>query len=153
MVERADPASGGIGATMDDRQWPLGRLRSALSRASSTARSPARRSRVDEGDGALRRARASICRRSCWPPTSCAAAAVGDVVTYVVNRNINFTNVCIKHCGFCAFSRDHREEEGYFLPIEEVVRRAQGGVGSRRDRGLRAGRPAAEDGRQLYVDL
>ncbi|HYB41790.1 MAG TPA: 7,8-didemethyl-8-hydroxy-5-deazariboflavin synthase subunit CofH, partial [Candidatus Methylomirabilis sp.] len=30
----------------------------------------------------------------------------GDVVTYVVNRNINFTNVCIKHCTFCAFSRD-----------------------------------------------
>jgi FO synthase subunit 2 len=49
----------------------------------------------------------------------------GDVVTYVINRNINFTNVCIKHCGFCAFSRDHREEEGYFLPVEEVVRRAQ----------------------------
>ena len=47
---------------------------------------------------------------------------VGDVVTYVVNRNINFTNVCIKHCGFCAFSRDHREEEGYLLPIDEVVR-------------------------------
>src|SRR6266508_3262900 len=34
---------------------------------------------------------------------------VGDVVTYVINRNINFTNVCIKHCGFCAFSRDPRE--------------------------------------------
>src|SRR5437763_996470 len=50
---------------------------------------------------------------------------VGDTVTYVVNRNINFTNVCIKHCGFCAFSRDHREEEGYLLPIEEVVRRAR----------------------------
>ena len=43
----------------------------------------------------------------------------GDVVTYVINRNINFTNVCIKHCGFCAFSRDHREEEGYFLPMED----------------------------------
>jgi len=50
---------------------------------------------------------------------------VGDVVTYVVNRNINFTNVCIKQCGFCAFSRDFREEEGYFLPIEEIVRRAK----------------------------
>src|SRR5262245_33189061 len=48
----------------------------------------------------------------------------GDVVTFVVNRNINFTNVCIKHCTFCAFSRDHREEEGYFLPMDEVVRRA-----------------------------
>ncbi len=51
--------------------------------------------------------------------------AVGDVVTYVVNRNINFTNVCIKRCGFCAFSRDHREEEGYLLPIVEIVRRVK----------------------------
>jgi len=49
---------------------------------------------------------------------------VGDIVTYVVNRNINFTNVCVKHCGFCAFSRDFREEEGYLLPVEDVVRRA-----------------------------
>ncbi|MEE2949598.1 MAG: 5-amino-6-(D-ribitylamino)uracil--L-tyrosine 4-hydroxyphenyl transferase CofH [Chloroflexota bacterium] len=50
---------------------------------------------------------------------------VGDVVTYVVNRNINFTNVCIKRCGFCAFSRDFREEEGYLLPVEEIIRRAR----------------------------
>ena len=50
---------------------------------------------------------------------------VGDRVTYVVNRNINFTNVCVKRCGFCAFSRGHRAEEGYFLPIDEVVRRAR----------------------------
>jgi len=53
------------------------------------------------------------------------AKRVGDTVTYVVNRNINFTNVCIKQCGFCAFSRDFREEEGYFLPIEEILRRAK----------------------------
>ena len=50
---------------------------------------------------------------------------VGDIVSYVVNRNINFTNVCVKQCGFCAFSRDFREEEGYFLPTEEIVRRAK----------------------------
>lgn len=48
---------------------------------------------------------------------------VGDRVTYVVNRNINFTNVCIKQCGFCAFSRDFREDEGYMLPVSEIVRR------------------------------
>ena len=50
---------------------------------------------------------------------------VGDTVSYVVNRNINFTNVCIKQCGFCAFSRDFREEEGYLLPNKEIVRRAK----------------------------
>ena len=51
--------------------------------------------------------------------------AVGDVVTYVVNRNINFTNVCIKRCGFCAFSRDYRQEAGYLLPDWEIARRAK----------------------------
>ncbi|MBI1886404.1 MAG: 5-amino-6-(D-ribitylamino)uracil--L-tyrosine 4-hydroxyphenyl transferase CofH [Chloroflexi bacterium] len=79
--------------------------------------------------------------------------SVGDVVTYILNRNINFTNVCIKHCGFCAFSRDHREEEGYFLPIEEVVRRAREAW----DLGatevcIQAGLPPKMDG-YFYVDL
>jgi FO synthase subunit 2 len=78
---------------------------------------------------------------------------VGDVVTFVVNRNINFTNVCIKHCGFCAFSRDHREEEGYLLPVEEVVRRAREAA----DMGatevcIQAGLPPKLDGR-FYIDL
>jgi 7,8-didemethyl-8-hydroxy-5-deazariboflavin synthase CofH subunit len=49
---------------------------------------------------------------------------VGDEVAYVVNRNVNFTNVCAKACRFCAFSRTKRSEEGYFLPIGEIVRRA-----------------------------
>jgi 7,8-didemethyl-8-hydroxy-5-deazariboflavin synthase CofH subunit len=77
----------------------------------------------------------------------------GDVVTYVVNRNINFTNVCIKHCTFCAFSRDHREEEGYFLPMDEVVRRAI----EAREMGatevcIQAGLPPKLDG-SYYLDL
>lgn len=50
---------------------------------------------------------------------------VGEVVTYVVNRNINFTNVCVKRCSFCAFSRTYRSNEGYYLPVEEIVRRAR----------------------------
>ncbi|MEK7873488.1 MAG: CofH family radical SAM protein, partial [Chloroflexota bacterium] len=78
---------------------------------------------------------------------------VGDTVTYVVNRNINFTNVCIKRCGFCAFSRGHRDEEGYLLPIEEVVRRAKEAW----DLGatevcIQAGLPPGMDG-NLYVDI
>lgn len=50
---------------------------------------------------------------------------VGDRVTYVVNRNINFTNVCIKNCKFCAFARTIRSEQGYFLPHEEIARRVR----------------------------
>lgn len=78
---------------------------------------------------------------------------VGDVVTYVVNRNVNFTNVCIKRCGFCAFSRDHREEEGYLLPIEEVVRRAQEAweMGAT-EVCIQAGLPPKMPG-SLYIDL
>src|SRR5256884_1725593 len=78
---------------------------------------------------------------------------VGDVVTYVVNRNINFTNVCIKHCGFCAFSRDHREEEGYLLPLDEVVRRAREAweLGAT-EVCIQAGLPPKLDGR-YYIDL
>ena len=49
----------------------------------------------------------------------------GDQVSYVVNRNINFTNVCIKSCRFCAFSRDHRNEEGYYLDFDEILRRVE----------------------------
>jgi len=78
---------------------------------------------------------------------------VGDLVTFVVNRNVNFTNVCIKRCGFCAFSRDFREEEGYFLPIEEIVRRAREAW----DFGatevcIQAGLPPKMDG-YLYIDI
>ena len=78
---------------------------------------------------------------------------VGDAVTFVVNRNINFTNVCIKHCGFCAFSRDHREEEGYLLPIDEVVRRAREAweLGAS-EVCIQAGLPPKLDGR-FYIDL
>ena len=48
---------------------------------------------------------------------------VGDVITYVVNRNINFTNICFVGCKFCAFSRGRREADAYFLSLEEVGRR------------------------------
>jgi len=78
---------------------------------------------------------------------------VGDVVTYVVNRNINFTNVCIKRCGFCAFSRGYREEEGYFLPVGEIVRRAKEAwdVGAT-EVCIQAGLPPQMEG-DLYVRL
>ncbi|HEX9120691.1 MAG TPA: 5-amino-6-(D-ribitylamino)uracil--L-tyrosine 4-hydroxyphenyl transferase CofH [Terriglobales bacterium] len=52
-------------------------------------------------------------------------AIVGDVVTYVVNRNINFTNVCFVGCKFCAFSRGPREQDSYSLTLEDVARRTR----------------------------
>lgn len=50
---------------------------------------------------------------------------VGETVTYVVNRNINFTNVCGVGCGFCAFSTGMSRDDAYFLSTEEVADRAE----------------------------
>ena len=47
----------------------------------------------------------------------------GNIVTYVVNRNINFTNICFVGCKFCAFSRGPREHDTYFLTLEEIGQR------------------------------
>lgn len=51
----------------------------------------------------------------------------GDVVRYVVNRNINYTNVCIYRCSFCAFSKgkshDHLRGRPYDISLSEVARR------------------------------
>src|ERR671933_297636 len=78
---------------------------------------------------------------------------VGDYATYVVNRNINFTNVCIKQCGFCAFSRDFREEEGYFLPTVEIVKRAQEAASfGATEVCIQAGLPPKMNG-HIYLDI
>src|SRR5437867_11722264 len=44
---------------------------------------------------------------------------VGDVGTYSINRNINFTNVCIKDFTFCAFSSGHRDDDAYDLTMQQ----------------------------------
>lgn len=50
---------------------------------------------------------------------------VGETVTYVINRNINFTNICEQHCGFCAFRRDPDQEGAYWLEFEQILTKAQ----------------------------
>jgi FO synthase len=53
--------------------------------------------------------------------------SVGDTITYVINRNINYTNICLYHCGFCAFSKGHGSKDlrgpAYNLDLDEVARR------------------------------
>ncbi|RLP85307.1 7,8-didemethyl-8-hydroxy-5-deazariboflavin synthase [Micromonospora sp. BL4] len=51
--------------------------------------------------------------------------AVGDDVTYVVNRNINFSNVCYVGCRFCAFAQRERDADAYRLSVDQVADRAQ----------------------------
>jgi 7,8-didemethyl-8-hydroxy-5-deazariboflavin synthase CofH subunit len=50
---------------------------------------------------------------------------VGNIVTYVVNRNINFTNICFVGCKFCAFSRGPRESDAYFHSLEDMARKTK----------------------------
>jgi cyclic dehypoxanthinyl futalosine synthase len=44
----------------------------------------------------------------------------GDVVTYIVDRNINYTNVCVADCGFCAFYRRPKDSDGWTLSYEQI---------------------------------
>ena len=53
------------------------------------------------------------------------ADVVGDDVTYVVNRNINFTNVCYTGCRFCAFAQRRTDADAYTLSMDELARRAE----------------------------
>ena len=53
------------------------------------------------------------------------AARVGEVVTYVVNRNINFTNICYTGCRFCAFAQRRDDPDAYFLTLDQIADRAQ----------------------------
>jgi len=56
------------------------------------------------------------------------AADVGDDVTYVVNRNVNFTNVCFVGCRFCAFKRQRWEPDAYNQSVETILAKVQEAV-------------------------
>ncbi len=52
----------------------------------------------------------------------------GDTVTYVINRNINFTNICEQHCSFCAFRRDDGDEGAYWLDWAQILEKTTDAV-------------------------
>jgi FO synthase len=125
----AGPACAGRApARRQPRAWPRGRLepRRRRRRAGTpqplAGRARARPSRATACDASSSRAVAArACRRPRWcacsrprrarprrssrRPTNCAGACSGETVTYVVNRNINYTNICTFSCRFCAFSK------------------------------------------------
>ena len=47
------------------------------------------------------------------------------VVTYIIDRNVNYTNVCVAHCNFCAFYREVGHSEGYVLGFEEIFKKIE----------------------------
>ena len=119
----------------------------AVSSAAARPNSPEAGIGLDESRDrcALFRPAATTSRR--WS-ASCRRAprrkVNGDEVTYVVNRNINYTNVCYFKCQFCAFSKGKLSEnlrgKPYDLePRRDRMRRCRRGLGARRHRGLHAG--------------
>lgn len=52
----------------------------------------------------------------------------GETVSYVINRNINFTNICEQHCSFCAFRRDEGETGAYWLNADRILEKATDAV-------------------------
>ena len=84
---------------------------------------------LDEGEiTALFAARGAHAQAVVRAADALRAEARGDVVTYAVNRNINYTNICTYSCGFCAFSKTSTKagtrDRPYVLPDEEVAQRA-----------------------------
>jgi 5-amino-6-(D-ribitylamino)uracil---L-tyrosine 4-hydroxyphenyl transferase len=49
----------------------------------------------------------------------------GETVSYIINRNVNYTNICEQHCSFCAFRRDAGAEGSYWLEWETIAQKAQ----------------------------
>ena len=85
----------------------------------------ARRPISDEHAMALFQAEGASLEALCRVADDLRADAVGDEVTYVVNRNINFTNVCYVGCRFCAFAQREQDAESYTLTLHEVADRAE----------------------------
>jgi FO synthase len=73
---------------------------------------------------ALFQATGSDLEELCRTADQLRAAVVGEDVTYVVNRNINFSNVCYVGCRFCAFAQRERDADAYRLSVDQVAQRA-----------------------------
>ena len=59
---------------------------------------------------------------------------VGDSVTYIINRNINYTNICEQHCSFCAFRRDEGQPGAYWLSWDNILEKAAAAVATRKNK-------------------
>ena len=97
--------------------------RQGLSALRAAGREPGNLS--DEHALTLMTAEGPLLEQVCRLADDLRREAVGDEVTYVVNRNINFTNVCYVGCRFCAFAQRRTDADAYSLSLDEVADRAQ----------------------------
>ena len=101
------------------------RLGTAIKRALRKAEARRPDDITDQEALALFEAEGPSLEALCDVADGLRADAVGDEVTYVVNRNINFTNVCYVGCRFCAFAQREVDPESYTLTLGEVADRAE----------------------------
>ncbi len=80
---------------------------------------------TDEQALTLMTAEGEALREVCRIADDLRREVVGDDVTYVVNRNINFTNVCYTGCRFCAFAQRRTDADAYSLSLDDVADRAE----------------------------
>ena len=110
--------------------WPGSRSEPSPARWLAWSDAPSTGARLGESRDrrAVRRARRDFAR-ICQAADELRAAAAGDTVTYVVTRNINYTNICLYHCGFCAFSKGKAHAslrgEPYLVDLGEIRRRVR----------------------------
>ncbi len=83
---------------------------------------------TDDEALALFRTEGAALEALCEVADGLRREAVGDEVTYVVNRNINFTNVCYVGCRFCAFAQREVDAESYTLTLAEIADRVREAV-------------------------
>jgi FO synthase len=117
-LDRGAPALARWNGRVGDR-----RLAAALDRSRAGVE-------LDEEDVvALLRAHGSDVAAVCRAADGLRREVCGDEVTYVVTRNINYTNVCYFRCGFCAFSKGKLAKNlrgrPYLVPLDEIVRRSR----------------------------
>ncbi|MDA0638003.1 bifunctional FO biosynthesis protein CofGH [Nonomuraea sp. MCN248] len=112
LRDRLPAATGGAGTPAE--------IRKALSRAASD---PA--GLTDDEAVALLSADGRALEELAGIADDLRREAAGDDVTYVVNRNINFTNVCYTGCRFCAFAQRRTDADAYTLSLEQVADRAE----------------------------
>jgi FO synthase len=121
-AEWTDPAWVGAGPV----QGPLAGASANVSSILYRSLSGTRPSRSELST--LLRARGSDVEAIAWVADQLRERAVGDTVTYVINRNINYTNLCTYKCRFCAFSKGPRSlnlrGEPYLMSVEDVVTKA-----------------------------
>jgi FO synthase len=110
------------------RAWASGRV--APERLDAEIRSALRKAErhgpISDDDAlALFRAEGQALEALAAVADGLRAEGVGDAITYVVNRNLNFTNVCYVGCRFCAFAQREVDPESYTLTLEEVADRVR----------------------------